>query len=176
MFYGVLGATDKHKKPYTEVYVLTSEHNLGIARSRGRAIDYIQKHKDYLIQKNLLLKINEKFPEKDAKELANKINYYRNPENTKIERRNSIGIIRNPKIAYSDMILEKEELDFEQEAVDLIAEKAIKRKTGARGLRSIFEKAMTDIMFELPSRDDVAKCIITKETIESGKAPELVLK
>lgn len=67
------------------------------------------------------------------------------------------------------------ELEIEDEAVSAIAKKAIERKTGARGLRSIFEKAMNDIMFEIPSRDDVTKCIITKETIETGKAPTLVI-
>ena len=57
-----------------------------------------------------------------------------------------------------------------------IARRAIARKTGARGLRSIFEKAMMDIMYEIPSRDDIEKCIITKETIAEHKAPNLVLK
>ena len=46
-----------------------------------------------------------------------------------------------------------------------IAKKAIERKTGARGLRSIIEGIMLDVMYELPSRDDIAKCIITKETV-----------
>ena len=56
-----------------------------------------------------------------------------------------------------------------------MARKALERRTGARGLRSIFEKAMTDIMYELPSRDDVEKCIITKDTIEEKSQPKLVL-
>ena len=67
------------------------------------------------------------------------------------------------------------ELEIEDEAVRAVARKALERKTGARGLRSIFEKAMTEIMYEIPSRDDVEKCIITKETIEDGKQPKLVL-
>ena len=46
-----------------------------------------------------------------------------------------------------------------------IAKKAIERKTGARGLRSIIEGIMLDVMFDLPSRDDITKCIITKETV-----------
>ena len=46
-----------------------------------------------------------------------------------------------------------------------IAKKAIERKTGARGFRSIIEGIMLDVMFDLPSRDDIAKCIITKETV-----------
>lgn len=59
------------------------------------------------------------------------------------------------------------ELEFEQEALEAIAEKAMERKTGARGLRSIIETVMLDVMFELPSRSDIKKCIITKETIDT---------
>src|SRR5699024_2651048 len=67
------------------------------------------------------------------------------------------------------------ELEFEEEALVEIAKKAIERKTGARGLRSIIENIMLDVMFELPSRDDIQKCIITKDTVanEHG-APKLV--
>ncbi|MEE0515961.1 MAG: ATP-dependent Clp protease ATP-binding subunit ClpX, partial [Emergencia sp.] len=68
------------------------------------------------------------------------------------------------------------ELEIEDEAVSAIARKAIERKTGARGLRSIFERAMNDIMFEIPSRKDVEKCIVTKETIENEQEPSLILK
>ncbi|MCR5482594.1 MAG: ATP-dependent Clp protease ATP-binding subunit ClpX [Clostridia bacterium] len=67
------------------------------------------------------------------------------------------------------------ELEVEPEAIESIAEKAIERKTGARGLRSIFEKVMTDTMYEIPSRDDVRKCIITKGSIENEIRPTLVL-
>ena len=55
-----------------------------------------------------------------------------------------------------------------------IAEKALERETGARGLRSIIENALLDVMFELPSRKDVSKCVITKETIQKGLKPTLV--
>src|SRR5690625_3389900 len=57
------------------------------------------------------------------------------------------------------------ELEFEKEALVEIANNAIERNTGTRGLRSIIESIMLDIMFELPSRTDIAKCIITKETV-----------
>jgi len=66
-------------------------------------------------------------------------------------------------------------LEFEDEALQLIAKKAIERKTGARGLRSIIEETMLDIMYEIPNRDDIEKCIITKETIENKGEPTLVL-
>ncbi|WP_181349748.1 ATP-dependent protease ATP-binding subunit ClpX [Thalassobacillus sp. CUG 92003] len=68
------------------------------------------------------------------------------------------------------------ELEFEEGALREIAHKAIERKTGARGLRSIIEDIMLDVMYELPSRDDIEKCIITKDTViaENGR-PKLVL-
>ncbi|TMM25570.1 MAG: ATP-dependent Clp protease ATP-binding subunit ClpX, partial [Actinobacteria bacterium] len=66
------------------------------------------------------------------------------------------------------------ELVFTEEALWEIAEKALERETGARGLRSIIEAALLDVMFELPSRKDVVKCAITKETIERGIKPTLV--
>ncbi len=69
------------------------------------------------------------------------------------------------------------ELEIEDGALKEIANKAIERKTGARGLRSIIEGLMLDVMFELPSRDDIEKCIITQETVEeSNGKPKLVLK
>ncbi|MGP4071366.1 ATP-dependent protease ATP-binding subunit ClpX [Piscibacillus sp. B03] len=69
------------------------------------------------------------------------------------------------------------ELEFEDEALREISNKAIERKTGARGLRSIIEGIMLDVMFDLPSRDDIEKCVITKDTVklEDGK-PKLVMK
>ncbi|MBR7553436.1 ATP-dependent protease ATP-binding subunit ClpX [Allobacillus sp. GCM10007491] len=69
------------------------------------------------------------------------------------------------------------ELEIEEGALKAIANEAIERKTGARGLRSILEALMLDVMFDLPSRDDIEKCIITKETVEeSNGKPKLVLK
>ena len=92
-----------------------------------------------------------------------------------------VRIITEPKNAllkqYQKLFrLDNVELTIEPEAVRAIAKKALERKTGARGLRSILEGVMTDIMYEIPSREDVVKCVITKETIEQEKQPELVLK
>ena len=67
------------------------------------------------------------------------------------------------------------ELEFKDDALEAIVNKAIELKTGARGLRSIIEGIMTDIMFEIPSNDKIIKCIITKETVENGKEPEVVV-
>jgi ATP-dependent Clp protease ATP-binding subunit ClpX len=66
------------------------------------------------------------------------------------------------------------ELVFSDEALVSIADRALKRETGARGLRSIIEEVLLDVQFELPSRRDVKKCVVTKETIEKGLTPTLV--
>ena len=62
------------------------------------------------------------------------------------------------------------ELEVTDDAIRRVAEKAIERKTGARGLRAILETVMTDTMFEIPSRPDIKKVVITKDTIDGGKA------
>ena len=67
------------------------------------------------------------------------------------------------------------ELEFEQEAIEAIVTKAIERNTGARGLRSIIEEIMRDIMFEIPSNPKIEKCIITKETVLENKEPKLII-
>ena len=66
------------------------------------------------------------------------------------------------------------ELVFAEESLEAIADKALERETGARGLRSILEETLLDVQFELPSRRDVKKCVVTKETIEKGLKPTLV--
>ena len=66
------------------------------------------------------------------------------------------------------------ELVFTDDALWAIADSALERETGARGLRSIIESALLDVMFELPSRTDVDKCVLTRETIERGLRPTLV--
>ncbi|CUA78718.1 MULTISPECIES: ATP-dependent protease ATP-binding subunit ClpX [Anoxybacillus] len=92
-----------------------------------------------------------------------------------------VDILVKPKNAlvkqYQKMLeLDDVELEFEEEALREIARRAIERKTGARGLRSIIEGIMLDVMFELPSREDVQKCVITAETVRGEKAPLLILQ
>ena len=92
-----------------------------------------------------------------------------------------IEILTKPKNAlvkqYQKLLeLDDIELEFEPDALVEIAKKAIERKTGARGLRSIIEGIILEVMFDLPSRDDVAKCIITGATIKEEQSPKLVLK
>jgi ATP-dependent Clp protease ATP-binding subunit ClpX len=70
--------------------------------------------------------------------------------------------------------LDSIDLVFAEESLEAISVKALERGTGARGLRSIIEEALLDVMFELPSRRDVRKCVITRETIEKGIDPTLV--
>jgi ATP-dependent Clp protease ATP-binding subunit ClpX len=66
------------------------------------------------------------------------------------------------------------ELVFSEDSLDAIADRALERETGARGLRSILEETLLDVQFELPSRRDVTKCVVTKETIAQGRRPTLV--
>ena len=65
-------------------------------------------------------------------------------------------------------------LDFTEDALQAIAKKAVERKTGARGLRAIIEEFMTDIMYEIPSRDDVERVTITKEVVEEKAEPDVI--
>jgi ATP-dependent Clp protease ATP-binding subunit ClpX len=92
-----------------------------------------------------------------------------------------IEILTKPKNAlvkqYQKMLeIDAVELQFEEGALTEIAKKAIERKTGARGLRSIIEGIMLDVMFDLPSRDDITKCVITSETVINNGVPTLLLE
>jgi len=89
-----------------------------------------------------------------------------------------ISILTEPKNAlikqYKQLLsYDNVELEFEDAALHAIAEKAIERKTGARGLRSIIEEAMLEIMFEIPSRDDVSKVVINGAVINDDVEPDL---
>jgi ATP-dependent Clp protease ATP-binding subunit ClpX len=66
------------------------------------------------------------------------------------------------------------ELVFADDSLQAIADRALDRETGARGLRSILEETLLDVQFELPSRRDVKKCVVTRDTIEKGLKPTLV--
>ncbi len=90
-------------------------------------------------------------------------------------------ILKEPKNAlvkqYKKLLeLDDVTLEFEEDALRAIAKKAIERNTGARGLRSIVENTMMESMFEVPSRDDVKKVIVTKEAVDEGAQPVIVLK
>ncbi len=92
-----------------------------------------------------------------------------------------IDILRTPKNAltkqYAALVkMDGVELEFTNEALRAIAKKAIELKTGARGLRSVIEGIMMNIMYEIPSLENVVKCIITPEAVEKKEKPTLIFK
>lgn len=97
-----------------------------------------------------------------------------------LDKQTLLDIITKPKNSlvkqYKKLFeIDHVDLEFEDDALDAIVDKAIERKTGARGLRSILEEIMRDIMFEIPSNPKIEKCIITKDTIKKGGKPELII-
>ena len=92
-----------------------------------------------------------------------------------------VSILKKPKNALVKQFqklleLDGVELEFEDDALRAIAKKAIERNTGARGLRSIVENIMMDIMYEVPSREDIKKIILTEKTVNEEEEPVVVLK
>jgi ATP-dependent Clp protease ATP-binding subunit ClpX len=92
-----------------------------------------------------------------------------------------IDILNKPKNALTKQYMrlfeyENVKLTFDDEALKEVAQLAIKRKTGARGLRAILEQAMLDIMYEIPSKSHVKECIIDREVILNKKAPKLIFR
>ncbi|OCG08541.1 ATP-dependent protease ATP-binding subunit ClpX [Gilliamella apis] len=90
-----------------------------------------------------------------------------------------VNILTEPKNALTKQFnalleLDGVELEFTQEALEAIAIKAMKRKTGARGLRSIVENILLDTMYDLPSMDNVKKVLVDKETVEQLQSPKLI--
>jgi ATP-dependent Clp protease ATP-binding subunit ClpX len=97
-----------------------------------------------------------------------------------LDREALIKIVTEPKNAlvkqYKKLLeLDDVELEFEKEALEAIVDKAIERKTGARGLRSILEEIMRDVMFEIPSNPKIEKCVITKDTVVNGEEPKIYI-
>ena len=92
-----------------------------------------------------------------------------------------IRILKEPKNAiikqYKKLFeFDEVKLDVEEDAVEEIARLAYERKTGARGLRSIMEKVMMDIMYEIPSDDNIAECILTKEAVDGNEKPRVTYR
>ena len=91
-----------------------------------------------------------------------------------------IRILTEPKNAFVKQYkkffsLDDVDLEFEEGALKAIAVKALSRGTGARGLKSIIEDALLNSMFEVPSRNDIRKCVITEASIMAGEEPEMIL-
>ena len=98
-----------------------------------------------------------------------------------LDRDAMVRILREPKNAlikqYQKLLgLDGVDLEFSEDAVGKIADKTMENKTGARGLRSIIEKSMRDIMFEVPSNENIEKCLITKDVIDGTGKPEITYR
>ena len=96
-----------------------------------------------------------------------------------LDRDALIRILQEPKNALTKQYqklfeLDGVALDFDKEALEAIADKALERKTGARGLRAIMESTLMDLMYKTPSDDTIRKCIITKEAVEGTGEPQIV--
>ena len=91
-----------------------------------------------------------------------------------------VRILKEPKNAlikqYQHFLsMDDVELVFEDGALEAIAEEALRRETGARGLRAIIEGIMRDVMYEVPSRSDIVKCVVTEDTVRKHLEPELIV-
>ncbi len=91
-----------------------------------------------------------------------------------------IRILKEPKNALTKQYAKLFEydgvqLEFEADALEAVAKEAIKRNTGARGLRAILEQAMLEVMYELPAKNDIKKCVVTKNVILKGERPVMVM-
>ena len=100
---------------------------------------------------------------------------------TNLDREDLTRILIEPKNAlvkqYQKMFaLDEVELDFEQLALEAIADRALERGTGARGLRAIMEEILQPVMFEVPSRDDVVKIVITEAVVTEGREPLMLTR
>ena len=90
-----------------------------------------------------------------------------------------ISILKKPKNSLTKQYhrlfeLDGVELDFEDDALELVAKKSLERKTGARGLRAIMEGSLMDLMYKIPSDDTIRKCTITKDVVDGTGEPEIV--
>lgn len=98
-----------------------------------------------------------------------------------LNKQSLIRILNEPKNAlikqYKELFnMDDIELEFKDDAIKEIAKIALDRKTGARGLRSVIENALLDTMFNLPSMENVEKCVVTKDVILSKKKPVIIYK
>ena len=98
---------------------------------------------------------------------------------TNLDMDSLVTILSEPKNAlvkqYTRLFeMDNVELEFTEDALEAIAEQAIHRGTGARGLRAIMEEVLLPVMYDIPSRDDVAKVVVTKETVEDNVLPTIV--
>jgi len=98
---------------------------------------------------------------------------------TNLDKESLVTILSEPKNAlvkqYTRLFdMDGVELEFSGEALEAIADQAIHRGTGARGLRAIMEEVLLPVMYDIPSRDDVAKVVVTRDTVEGNVLPTIV--
>jgi ATP-dependent Clp protease ATP-binding subunit ClpX len=98
---------------------------------------------------------------------------------TNLDMDSLVKILSEPKNAlvkqYTRLFeMDGVELEFTDDALEAIADQAIHRGTGARGLRAIMEEVLLPVMYDIPSRDDVAKVVVTKETVQDNVLPTIV--
>ena len=98
-----------------------------------------------------------------------------------LDRSSLVRILREPKNAlvkqYQKLFeLDEVDLKFDDDAIEEIANQAFERKTGARGLRSIMEQIMMDVMYRIPSDDDIAECVITRNAVLGKEKPRLIMR
>lgn len=96
-----------------------------------------------------------------------------------LDRDALVRILREPKSAlikqYQKLFeFDEVDLEFEPDAIEAIADKAFERKTGARGLRSIMEDVMMDVMYEIPSDETIGRCVITRDSVEGKGEPVII--
>lgn len=98
---------------------------------------------------------------------------------TNLDKESLVSILSQPKNAlvkqYARLFdMDSVELEFTEDALEAIADQAIHRGTGARGLRAIMEEVLLPVMYDIPSRDDVAKVVVTGETVRDNVLPTIV--
>ena len=98
-----------------------------------------------------------------------------------LDRAALVKILKEPRNALTKqyerfLAMDGVELEFEDRALDAIAEEALKRNAGARGLRAIIESIMRNVMYDIPSRDDVKKCIVTEATVLENSDPQIIVE
>ena len=96
-----------------------------------------------------------------------------------LDREALVRILKEPKSAlikqYQKLFeFDEVDLEFEEDAIEAIADKAFERKTGARGLRSIMESVMMDVMYEIPSDETIGRCVITRDSVEGSGKPVII--
>jgi len=148
-----------------------AQHPLGFGADVRKAGDnnltelYKQMHPDDLVRYGLIPEFIGRLPIQVA------LDNLTEEELMKVVTEPKNSVIKQYKVS---MEMDGVELEFQDEAIKAVAAKAVKQKTGARGIRAIVESAMIDIMFDIPSIKGLKKVVITRDVIENGVRPEII--